>query len=114
MEEHMKLHGDGKRVKVKAGKGCFLPKGTRVKWIWNGPCKYVPICLPAFTPDNCGREEEHGNHLAKTSDAMDKLRALHKDSKQNQAAVPPKEVLLGFCAGALAGAALAAFTLGRN
>jgi len=65
------------KLLVRAGQGVFLPKRTRVKWIWTGPCKYVPICTPAFSPSNCGREEEEGNHLAKTSAAMDKLHSLH-------------------------------------
>ena len=46
-----------------------------------GPARYIPICLPAFTPANCGREDEAGNHMAKSSAAMDKLRALHANNK---------------------------------
>jgi len=70
----------GQSITVVAGQGAFLPKGLRVKWVWPGPCKYVPICLPAFSPENCGREEEEGNHLAKTSDAMNKLREMHVEA----------------------------------
>jgi hypothetical protein len=74
-------HSDGSIVTVNAGEGAFLPKGLRVKWVWPGPARYIPICLPAFTPENCGREEEAGNHMAKSSAAMDKLRALHANSQ---------------------------------
>uniref|UniRef100_A0A0G4HCU8 (S)-ureidoglycine aminohydrolase cupin domain-containing protein n=1 Tax=Chromera velia CCMP2878 TaxID=1169474 RepID=A0A0G4HCU8_9ALVE len=72
--------GDGKTAKVAAKQGAFLPRGTRVKWVWPGPCEYIPICLPAFSPENCGREDEKGNHMAKSSEAMQKLRELHEES----------------------------------
>ena len=35
--------------------------------------RYVPICTPAFSVDNCGREEEEGNHLAKSGESMQAL-----------------------------------------
>eukprot|EP00947_MAST-08B_sp_MAST-8B-sp1_P000693 g693.t1 len=66
---------------VRAGQAAFLPKGLRVKWVWPVPSKYVPICLPAFSPENCGREEEAGNHLAKTGEAMLRLREMHAASQ---------------------------------
>ena len=71
------------KFSVSAGQGAFLPRGTRVKWVWNGPCSYIPICTPAFSPDNCGREEEAGNHLAKSSEAMKELRTLHNKANTN-------------------------------
>jgi len=63
------MHGDGlkERTVAKAGQGFVLPANTRVQWVWPGPCKYVPICLPAFSPANCGREEATGP-VAKTED----------------------------------------------
>eukprot|EP00467_Chlorarachnion_reptans_P023844 CAMPEP_0114500224 /NCGR_PEP_ID=MMETSP0109-20121206/7846_1 /TAXON_ID=29199 /ORGANISM="Chlorarachnion reptans, Strain CCCM449" /LENGTH=320 /DNA_ID=CAMNT_0001677863 /DNA_START=65 /DNA_END=1027 /DNA_ORIENTATION=+ len=73
---HLK-HSDGRVVAVEANSGAFLPKNSRIKWVWPGPCKYIPICLPAFSTDNCGREDEPGNHHAKSSEAMQKLRELH-------------------------------------
>ena len=75
---HLK-HAGGTTV-VEAGKGAVLKAGVRVKWIWPGPCKYVPICLPAFTPENCGREDDGGSH-AKTSESMEELRQLHYKAK---------------------------------
>ena len=66
----------GGTTAVDAGQGAMLKAGTRVKWIWPGPCKYIPICTPAFTPENCGREDDGGHH-AKTSESMDALRQLH-------------------------------------
>lgn len=72
-------HAKGTTV-VTAGQGAVLKAGTRVKWVWPGPCKYVPICLPGFTPTNCGREDDGGLH-AKTSAAMDYLHELHAKAK---------------------------------
>lgn len=73
---HLK-HSDGRVVIVGENSGAFLPKNSRVKWIWPGPCKYIPICLPAFSPENCGREDEPGSQHAKSSESMRKLRDLH-------------------------------------
>jgi hypothetical protein len=61
---------------VSAGQGFVLHKGTRVRWEWPGPCKYVAICLPAFSPANAGREEATGP-VAKTEAALTKLREIH-------------------------------------
>jgi uncharacterized cupin superfamily protein len=60
---------------VGSGKAVFLKAGERVKWIWPDACTYIPICLPAFTPANCNREEEDG--AAKDKEAMERLHALH-------------------------------------
>lgn len=64
---------------IKAGNALFLKAHTRVQWVWPGPCKYVPICLPAFSPANCGREEGFAaaGAVAKTEESMDRLRELH-------------------------------------
>lgn len=60
---------------VPAGKACFLKAGERVKWVWPGACTYIPICLPAFSPANCNREEEEG--AAKDAKTMERLHELH-------------------------------------
>jgi hypothetical protein len=39
-----------------AGTTGFVPKGTRFKPHFPVDCVYVPICIPAFTPDRCRRE----------------------------------------------------------
>jgi len=66
---------------VMAGQGVFLPKGTRATWVWPGPCKYIPICTPAFTPANCGREDEENNSHAKSSACMRRLRQMHEENR---------------------------------
>ena len=52
-------YAHGPPVKVGAGQAIFLAKGERVRWAFTEPAEYVPICLPAFSPANCYREE-HG------------------------------------------------------
>lgn len=74
-EVHL-LRGEEEKVIVKEGEGVLLKAGERVKWTWPGPCKYVPICLPAFNPVNCHREEEAG--AVKDAEAMERLHKLHK------------------------------------
>ena len=70
-------------IVVRAGQGFVLHKGTRVSWEWPGFCKYVAICLPAFSPDNAGREEATGP-VAKTEAALRNLRKLHATSSASR------------------------------
>lgn len=70
---------NGEVVKVPEGSGCFLPANERVKWVWPGPCVYVPICMPAFNPDACHREEEAGSEKDKNPETMKRLHELHTD-----------------------------------
>jgi len=53
-------HSHGPPVTVKAGQAVFLAKGERVRWVFHESAEYVPICLPAFNPGNCFREEGPG------------------------------------------------------
>jgi hypothetical protein len=32
--------------------------GERVRWVFPEDAQYIPICLPAFSPHNCHREED--------------------------------------------------------
>eukprot|EP00929_Paragymnodinium_shiwhaense_P022112 TRINITY_DN14220_c0_g1_i2.p2 TRINITY_DN14220_c0_g1~~TRINITY_DN14220_c0_g1_i2.p2 ORF type:complete len:128 (+),score=27.53 TRINITY_DN14220_c0_g1_i2:436-819(+) len=58
-------------VEVKAGETVFIPRGTRFKPEFPGACEYIPVCLPAFRPDRCIRED------GPDSDVAQKLRTLH-------------------------------------
>jgi len=60
-------HSHGPPVKVNAGQAVFMAKGERVRWVFTEPAEYVPICLPAFSPANCFREE--GNATPPAHDA---------------------------------------------
>jgi len=71
-------NSDGSITKVPAGSGTFLAAKERVRWIWPGPTVYVPICMPAFNPDGCHREEEVGSAKDQDPETMKRLHELHK------------------------------------
>jgi len=50
-------HAHGPAVVVPQGTGVFLAKGERVRWVFKEDAEYIPICLPAFSPNNIFREE---------------------------------------------------------
>mmetsp|Transcript_32960 Transcript_32960/g.36517 ORF Transcript_32960/g.36517 Transcript_32960/m.36517 type:complete len:272 (+) Transcript_32960:54-869(+) len=69
-------HAEGTTV-VPAGSGVYLAADERVKWSWPEACTYVPICMPAFTPDGCRREPEEGSAKDANPDTMTELHKLH-------------------------------------
>ena len=83
-EVDITLGSTGQTTTVGAGKAFILPAHTRVQWKWRGPCKYVPICTPAFSIENCGREAEgEGVTTAKTGAPLERLKALHARAAVN-------------------------------
>lgn len=43
---------------VKEGQAIIAPKGQWVRYSTpNGPCEYVAVCVPAFSPDTVHRDE---------------------------------------------------------
>ena len=57
-----RVGGDGAELEVKAGQTVFIEKGERFRPMFpDGGTEYVPVCLPAFRPDRCIREEEAGD-----------------------------------------------------
>lgn len=70
-------HAEGTTV-VPAGSGVFLEANERVKWVWPEACTYVPICMPAFTPDGCRREPEEGSAKDADPETMAELHKLHE------------------------------------
>lgn len=70
----MVLHyGDGATLEVHAGETCMVSKGERFRPVFPvAPTEYVPVCLPAFRPDRCRREEGEED-----SDVTRKLLELH-------------------------------------
>jgi len=75
------LHGDGLELEVKTGQTVFIARGERFRPTFpEGGTEYVPVCLPAFRPDRCVREEEEG-------EVMQGLAKLHgKKRKRDNAA----------------------------
>lgn len=65
---------------------------------WPGPCKYIPICTPAYTPATSHREEG-APRAAKSPEAMSRLRQLHKelpvDAPAPQTDAVPEEATAG-------------------
>jgi len=83
-EVHLERGEAEAKTVVGPGQACFLKAGERVRWVWPGPCSYVPVCLPAFSPAGCRREEEEG--AAKDRATMARLHALHEKGNVPQAA----------------------------
>lgn len=58
---------------VLAGETCFVGKGQRFRPIFPvGDTEYIPVCIPAFKPERCIREED-----GEVSDVSKKLQSLH-------------------------------------
>jgi len=66
-------HSGGSIVEVPAGKTVHIAPGSRFKPSFPEDCEYVPVCLPAFRPDRCIREDENSENAAIAS----KLKELH-------------------------------------
>eukprot|EP00613_Pedinella_sp_CCMP2098_P001901 CAMPEP_0171631880 /NCGR_PEP_ID=MMETSP0990-20121206/23978_1 /TAXON_ID=483369 /ORGANISM="non described non described, Strain CCMP2098" /LENGTH=278 /DNA_ID=CAMNT_0012201705 /DNA_START=24 /DNA_END=860 /DNA_ORIENTATION=- len=76
-------HAEGTTI-VPAGSGVFLAANERVKWVWPEACTYVPICMPAFTPDGCRREPEDGSAKDADPETMAELHKLHADASNEK------------------------------
>jgi len=82
---HYYENGSQKMVEVNEGETCLVAKGERFKPEFPvAPTEYIPVCLPAFRPDRCLREEE-----GEESDVTVKLMEYHGMNKSNK----EKEVL---------------------
>jgi len=104
IELHYETEGQGMQVlTVQKGETVFVEKGERFRPMFpQGDTSYIPVCLPAFRPDRCLREEEEG-----ASDVTKKLRELHgmeggsekKDEEEEpvQTDVPTKDILYHMC-----------------
>ena len=63
---------DGSTVELKAGETALVDKGTRFQPRFpEAGTSYIPVCIPAFRPDRCLREEGCCSGVAK------RLAALH-------------------------------------
>ena len=85
----MVLQQDGATdVAVGAGETVMIESGERFRPTFPEDCEYVPVCLPAFRPDRCIREDEstegHG-----ISAKLQKLHAAATASSSAVAAAAP-------------------------
>ena len=71
-------HAGGYTV-AHGGESVMLKKGERVKWTFPSPegAEYVPICVPAFSPDNCNREEPPPPTAAQAAADARRLAEVH-------------------------------------
>lgn len=69
----------GKTIEAVAGTTVMIEKGTRFRPSFPVDCRYVPVCLPAFRPDRCIRED--GDENEKEIGA--KLRKLHQSGDKS-------------------------------
>jgi uncharacterized protein (DUF952 family)/mannose-6-phosphate isomerase-like protein (cupin superfamily) len=80
----------GQVVVVNAGETAFVSKGERFRPVFPvGDTEYIPVCLPAFRPDRCIREEEGGDNQVSA-----KLEQLHSSSEKKQC---DEEILYHMC-----------------
>mmetsp|Transcript_47743 Transcript_47743/g.153778 ORF Transcript_47743/g.153778 Transcript_47743/m.153778 type:complete len:277 (+) Transcript_47743:42-872(+) len=84
---------EGGSLTAKAGETIFVAKGTRFRPSFpEGGTEYVPVCIPAFRPDRCIREDSD----AKESKIAEKLQTLHAPASA-VLSEPPPEVLYHMC-----------------
>jgi len=71
----IKYDDGAKEMTVSAGETVFVAKGERFKpeFPFEGGAEYVPVCLPAFRPDRCIREDD----TARGEDVSSNLKTLH-------------------------------------
>jgi uncharacterized protein (DUF952 family)/mannose-6-phosphate isomerase-like protein (cupin superfamily) len=73
-------YGNGQALTANGGETIFIEKGERFRPIFpEGGTEYVPVCIPAFKPERCQREEENG---VNTSEVSAKLEKLHSNNKK--------------------------------
>lgn len=72
-EMKMEVGGGVPDLIATAGQTVLIEKGTRFRPSFPVDCEYVPVCLPAFSPERCVREDATGEQGAIAS----KLRKLH-------------------------------------
>lgn len=72
VEMHYYVDNEEKVLTVMGGETCFVPEGQRFRPIFPiGGTEYIPVCIPAFKPERCIREEDG------VSDVTKKLQKLH-------------------------------------
>ena len=52
-----KIEVDGEKIILEKNQSIFIKRGTRVRYSnpFDEPCKYVSVCIPAFTLDKVNR-----------------------------------------------------------
>jgi len=86
-------YDDGRQeLEVVSGQTVFIGRGERFKPEFpEGGTEYVPVCLPAFRPDRCIREDAPDSAVSK------KLKSLHGAAALEKQAEAKSEVLYHMC-----------------
>lgn len=80
--------GDGEVLEVKEGETCSVSKGERFRPVFpEGNTEYIPVCLPAFKPERCIREEDGVSNISKR---LKELHAKPNPDKSNGVHPTPK------------------------
>ena len=91
LEIHYVVEEKIKIMTVQEGETVFILKGERFRPVFpKAGAEYIPVCIPAFRPDRCLREEEGG-----ISNIAVKLAELHANScaaTQSSPSIPPTAV----------------------
>lgn len=108
-ESSDKEQANKKVLTATAGQTIMIASGERFRPIFPlGDCEYIPVCLPAFKPERCIREEE----TSEVSDGLEKLHAgsatAAKDNATESKEGEATEIIYHMCEKALWEKALAA------
>jgi len=91
LKGRMLLNHEGGVLEVKAGQTVFVSKGERFRPEFpEAGTEYIPVCLPAFRPDRCIREDDPDGPVSK------KLKQLHGNGADAKCK-PNAEVLYHMC-----------------
>jgi len=67
------------QLEATAGQTIFIERGTHFHPTFPEDAEYIPVCLPAFRPDRCLREDEGEEHAGIAA----KLKVLHTSTSSN-------------------------------
>jgi len=82
------FENDGENVTATVGDTVFIKKGTRFRPSFLEDSEYIPVCLPAFSPDRCIREDGENQEGQKIAENLKNLHTV-KDKKP----INPPEIL---------------------
>merc|ERR1712027_274432 len=77
-------------VTANAGQTVFIREGTRFRPSFLEDSVYVPVCLPAFRPDRCVREDGDNQEGLGIADNLKKLHENSKPSAKTKVENPPE------------------------
>jgi len=79
---------EGDEITGNAGDTILIKKNTRFRPSFLEDTEYIPVCLPAFSPDLCTREDDTDAENVKFAE---NLKKLHADQKEKLEPLDPKK-----------------------